>query len=55
AYFLKDPAGLPDFYRSLLEVYPPERVICDYIAGMTDRYAVNLYQQLSLPKFWSGI
>lgn len=55
ACFLKDPAKLPDFYRSMLELYPPERVICDYIAGMTDRYAVNLYQQLSLPKFWPGI
>jgi dGTPase len=23
-----------------------ERVICDYIAGMTDRYAINLYNQI---------
>ncbi len=23
-----------------------ERIICDYIAGMTDRYAINLYNQL---------
>jgi dGTPase len=23
-----------------------ERVICDYIAGMTDRYAINLYEQI---------
>ena len=23
-----------------------ERIICDYIAGMTDRYAINLYKQI---------
>jgi dGTPase len=23
-----------------------ERVICDYIAGMTDRYAINLYKKI---------
>ena len=23
-----------------------ERIICDYIAGMTDRYAINLYEQI---------
>ena len=23
-----------------------ERIICDYIAGMTDRYAINLYNQI---------
>ena len=23
-----------------------ERIICDYIAGMTDRYAINLYNQV---------
>ena len=22
------------------------RIICDYIAGMTDRYAINLYNQI---------
>ncbi len=25
----------------------------DFIAGMTDRYAVNLYEQLFIPKPWS--
>jgi len=23
-----------------------ERIICDYIAGMTDRYAINLYNKI---------
>ncbi len=31
---------------------PRERRICDYIAGMTDRYALELYKKLFLPKPW---
>lgn len=29
-----------------------EQIVCDYIAGMTDRYAVNAYQELFFPKSW---
>lgn len=29
-----------------------ERQVCDYIAGMTDRYALDLYKRLFLPKPW---
>lgn len=29
-----------------------EDIICDYIAGMTDRYAVNLFKELFVPKSW---
>ncbi len=29
-----------------------ERMVCDYIAGMTDRYALELYKRLFLPKPW---
>lgn len=30
-----------------------ERAVCDYIAGMTDHYAINLYRQLFLPVGWN--
>lgn len=29
-----------------------EQIVCDHIAGMTDRYAINLYCQLYLPLSW---
>lgn len=29
-----------------------ERQVCDYIAGMTDRYALDLYRRLFLPRPW---
>ena len=52
-YYLKNLDRLPEFYRSLMEKFPKERVICDYIAGMTDKYAVSQYEALFIPKFWS--
>ena len=29
-----------------------DRAAQDFLAGMTDRYAVNLYEQLYIPKPW---
>ncbi|MBW2092251.1 MAG: deoxyguanosinetriphosphate triphosphohydrolase [Deltaproteobacteria bacterium] len=29
------------------------REVCDFIAGMTDRYALDLYQRIFLPKPWA--
>ncbi len=52
-YYLADSDRLPAFYQGLLEQYPKERVICDYIAGMTDQYAVGLYEELFIPRFWT--
>jgi dGTPase len=32
---------------------PREQMVCDFIAGMTDRYALDLYANIFLPKPWS--
>ena len=32
-----------------------ERQVCDHIAGMTDRYALNLYKRLFLPRPWAKL
>ena len=29
------------------------RKVCDYIAGMTDRYALSIYKHIFLPEPWS--
>ena len=52
-YFLKHPDKMPSEQRRWLDKEETARVVCDYIAGMTDRYAVNLYRQLFLPKMWN--
>ncbi|MBR1873979.1 MAG: deoxyguanosinetriphosphate triphosphohydrolase [Eubacterium sp.] len=30
-----------------------ERAVCDFIAGMTDNYAVKTYKDLAIPRMWS--
>ncbi|WP_419895967.1 anti-phage deoxyguanosine triphosphatase [Roseomonas sp. USHLN139] len=57
--FMTDPERLlPNSDRQRLEKAGSEgdraRVICDYIAGMTDEYAAKRYQQLFLPKVGSA-
>jgi dGTPase len=47
--FCKAPELLPHRYRQRTESEPTERVICDYLAGMTDRYAQNEYLRLFQP------
>lgn len=32
----------------------PERAVCDFIASMTDSYAISLYETIFLPKKWQG-
>ena len=29
-----------------------ERVVCDYIAGMSDIYAIDKFEELFVPKSW---
>jgi dGTPase len=44
-WFLADPARLPEAYREQLAGEPPHRVVCDYIAGMTDGFFARVYRQ----------
>ena len=52
-YYMGESNQLPDGYKRRLDMDDSkEQVICDYIAGMTDRYAVNAYRDLFFPKSW---
>lgn len=48
-YFLKHVDELPDEYLCFIDIYGEEQVVCDYIAGMTDRYAIRLYERIFVP------
>lgn len=52
-FYLKNPDKLPDFYKSLLQEYPVDRVVCDYIASFTDRYCIKVFQKLFIPDEWN--
>ncbi len=49
-YFMENTLELPDEFKSMLLKTGNERVICDYIAGMTDRYAINKFKELFIPE-----
>lgn len=51
-YFKIHTDKLPDEYKKFLNEYTTEQVVCDYIAGMSDPYAVALYKELFVPRSW---
>ena len=51
-YFVKHPNELPAIYLKNAESEPLERCVCDYISGMTDRYAIELFRELYVPSKW---
>jgi dGTPase len=44
-----ESASLPEHIQKLIPTRGLERTICDYIAGMTDRYATEEHQKLFNP------
>jgi dGTPase len=48
-YFVEHPRGLPAFYQRKMPREPLQRVVCDYIAGMTDNYLLEQYRKYVKP------
>lgn len=53
-HYCKNPDKLPQLYKNNLEREGVGRCVCDFISGMTDRYAIDVYQDLFVPKVWRG-
>lgn len=51
-YFADHPRELPEEFAPTVEEEGIARAVCDYISGMTDRYAINLYKSLFIPRVW---
>ena len=49
----RNPDYLPDYMKRIAEEEGVETASCDYVAGMTDHYAVACYQDLFIPKAWN--
>ena len=43
---------MPELYRKIAQDEDVDRAVCDYISGMSDGYAVDLYSELFIPRFW---
>ena len=56
-YYMENPKNLPEavVHQSLKisKMAYRARAVCDYISGMTDRYALNLYLDLFVPRGWA--
>lgn len=53
-YYLKHLDQLPEEYQYMMEARgeKAERAVCDYIAGMSDSYAIDKFEELFVPKAW---
>jgi len=51
-YYLAAPGELPEEYLHLSSNDGLKRAVCDYISGMTDKYAVYVYEKLFIPEAW---
>ena len=52
-YYVANADKLPQEYLAMIGDEDKERVVCDFIAGMTDNYAVKTYTELAIPQMWS--
>lgn len=48
--YQEDPSLLPSHFQNRIPQAGKERVICDYVAGMTDRFAIDEYMKLFDPR-----
>lgn len=53
-HFVLHPEEMPALYRRNIERESVERCVCDFISGMTDRYAIETYKKLFIPKVWNS-
>ncbi len=52
-HYLKHIDDLPEEFLNLLsEGEPRERVVCDYVGAMSDRFAISVYEEIYIPKSW---
>lgn len=52
-HYMKHPENIPADFRPQLDFDGIERTVCDYIAGMTDKYAVDKFREIFVPTAWN--
>jgi dGTPase len=50
AFFMKSPRELPESYQDKMRQEPLHRIVCDYVAGMTDSYILEQHRKFCSPK-----
>lgn len=54
-YYLEHMELVPEEFQRLAVLHgtSKEQIVCDYIAGMTDNYAVKKFQEIFIPESWN--
>ena len=52
-FYVAHPEALPEDFQPQMSFDGLERTVCDYIAGMTDNYAVDKYSEIFIPTGWN--
>ncbi|MBR1390861.1 MAG: deoxyguanosinetriphosphate triphosphohydrolase [Lachnospiraceae bacterium] len=53
SYYIGHPEELPPQYTGMIAAgEDPQRIVCDYISGMTDQYAIAKFSEFFVPKAW---
>ena len=52
-HYLAHPELLPPEYKAIAHEDGLERAVCDYVAGMTDDFALRLYSDIFIPAAWA--
>lgn len=52
-HYISHPEQLPEDFQPQLDLEGMPRVVCDYVAGMTDKYAVYKFEEIYVPTAWS--
>jgi dGTPase len=52
-YYLEHIEKLPDYLQNMLEEgETKERIVCDYVSSMTDRYSIAVFEEVYIPHTW---
>jgi len=52
-YYMENPEPMTAEYQELIQSGEPlDRVVCDYISGMTDQYSIDKFEEIFVPFGW---
>ena len=51
-YYVNHSDAMPEEYRAIAETDGLERAVTDYVSGMTDKYVIDVYNDLFVPRSW---
>ena len=53
-YYIENPEQMPELYQRNIDRDGISRCVCDFVSGMTDRYAIARYEDIFIPKVWKA-